>query len=90
MHSLPDATEIVIAAIMARHGLVAGSCEIHLDDVVHQLVAPDTRSTMFWASYVATEEHKPFPTAYGAVRARFYPLGIETRFAWFDMAVSAD
>ena len=87
---IPDASEIVIAAIMARHGLVAGSCEIHLDDVVHQLRTPECRSSIFWASYVATEEHKPFPTAYGAVRATFYPVGIETRFAWFDMAIHAD
>lgn len=85
-----DASEIVTAAIIARHGLVAGSCEIHLDDIVHQLVSPDTRGTIFWASYVATEEHKPFPTAYGAVRARLYPYGIPTRFAWFDMALSAE
>jgi hypothetical protein len=85
---IPDASEIVIAAIMARHGLVAGSCEILLDDVVHELVAPETRGTIFWASYTATEEHKPFPTAYGAVRALFYPYGMETRFAWFDMALA--
>jgi hypothetical protein len=90
MPSLPDASEIVIAAIIARHGLVAGSCEVHLEDVVHQLVSPDARGTIFWASYVATEEHKPFPVAYGAVRAKFYPIGIETRFAWFDMALGAD
>lgn len=86
MHSRESALQILTDAILARHSLVAGSAEIELSDIMH---GADGQHTLTWASYIARDELRPFPVAYGAVRLLLWPYeGMEPRFAWFDMALA--